>query len=51
MVTAWVKPWAGMIAFAVHDAAAACLIEECVGETLATDGSTPCLGALLTNYA
>ena len=50
MVTAWVKRWTSRIAFAVHEASAACLIEESVGTTLPTDGPAPCLGAVLNNY-
>ena len=45
---AWIRRWTGKIAYAVHDACAACLVEDPSGATMPTDGPEPALGDLLT---
>ena len=41
LVIGWLRRWTGMVAFAVHDAYAASLFEECPAETVGTDGAVP----------
>ena len=47
LTTAWLRRWTGMIAFAVHDAYAASLLEEVPVETIATDRGQPTMGDVL----
>ena len=44
---AYLHRWTGMLAYAIHDAYAASLLEEEPAPTLATDGDMPPLGELL----
>ena len=46
--TALLHRWTGMLAFAIHDALAASLLEDMPSETLATDGEAPWRGDLLS---
>ena len=46
LVHGWLRRWTGMIAYAVHDALAASLVEETVSETIGTDGPEPQIGEL-----
>ena len=48
LTNAWLRRWTGMIAFAVHDAFAASLVEEIPTETMGTDGEEPVAGDLLS---
>jgi len=47
LTASWLRRWTGMIAFAVHDAYAASLVEETPVDTTATDGLPPCMGEVL----
>ena len=47
LTNAWIRRWSGMIAFAVHDALAASLVEESPKDTVATDGAPPLLGQVV----
>jgi len=49
LTNAWLRRWTGMIAYAIHDALAASLVEEVPGETDATDGPIPSVGELLSS--
>ena len=44
---AWLHRWTGMLAFAVHDAFAASLLEEVPAFSIGTDGDVPTLGEVL----
>ena len=47
LTASWLRRWTGMIAFAVHDAYAASLVEEVPVDTTGTDGPLPALGDVL----
>jgi hypothetical protein len=49
LTAGWLRRWTGMIAYAVHDAYAASLVEETPVDTAGTDGQLPCLGAVLSD--
>ena len=46
--TALLHRWSGLLAYAIHDALAASLLEDVPSETLATDGDEPWRGDLLS---
>ena len=47
LTNAWIRRWTGMLAFAVHDALAASLVEDVPKNIMGTDGPTPTDGLLL----
>ena len=49
LTNAWLRRWTGLLAFAVQDAFAASILEECPAETVATDGPAPEVGELLAD--
>ncbi|CAK0830299.1 unnamed protein product, partial [Prorocentrum cordatum] len=48
LATALLHRWSGMLAYAIHDALAASLLEDVPSETLATDGENPWRGDVLS---
>ena len=49
LTNSWFRRWTGMLAFAVHDAFAASLVEDTMGPTIATDGELPAVGEVLAS--
>jgi hypothetical protein len=47
LTASWLRRWTGMIAYSVHDAYAASLVDEVPVETVGTDGPPPALGDVL----
>ena len=49
LVQAWLRRWTGMLAYAIHDALAASLLDEVPSFSMGTDGGAPVQGEVLTD--